>query len=694
MKADHLSFKRASSVSMLGLAIQIAISLVLFFYGYYSGDRAAFSASFLSLVGVLVWLVLLLLFDQHRRERLEAMEAEALAEEANSSVFEEGATDLRVASRRLQTWYRFVIPVVSILIGATLIALGYWRFRASQGLASPGALPEARHAGWAMAFGLIIAFVGFVFARFVSGMAKQAVWANLRGGSAYSVAAALVGLLLAVAQFVDVAGSDALRRLLVVGIPILMMGMGVEVLLNFLLDLYRPRKKGAYPRPAFDSRVLSLISAPDRIARSIGEALDYQLGFGVQQTWFYRLVLRSWPLAVIFGIFVVWLLSCWTVVGPDQRGMVLRFGAVVREDVGPGIHFKAPWPIDRVVIPELTERTEDGQIRVVGRTATGIRTLQLGTPPAEESDEPILWTNEHTKEEIFNIVQPSVSEGRGSRGATQDVALVAIEVPVKYAIADALLFDQLGPPGVRESILRVEGMRAVTVYLSAVSIDQILGADRSDLAEAMRQRVQAAFDGLNPGPDGQPRGAGVKVLSITAARMHPPSEVAPKFEEVVIAEQNRQSKIETALGAEVQLLAGVAGSVEAAREIVAAIDILDDMRTAGADEQEQAEQEAIVVDLIADARGEAAIALAGAQAQRWNKHMGAWSEAIRYEGMVESYKASPMVYRARMYFDTLQQSIAGSRLFIVGSGVADLHIRGELQTEKVGLDLFTKDPNE
>ena len=694
MKADHLSFKRASSVSMLGLAIQIAISLVLFFYGYYSGDRAAFSASFLSLVGVLVWLVLLLLFDQHRRERLEAMEAEALAEEANSSVFEEGAADLRLASRRLQTWYRFVIPIVSILIGATLIALGYWRFRASEGLAAPGALPEARHAGWAMAFGLIIAFVGFVFARFVSGMAKQAVWANLRGGSAYAVAAALVGLLLAVSQFVDVAGSDAMRRLLVVGIPILMIGMGVEVLLNFLLDLYRPRKKGAYPRPAFDSRVLSLISAPDRIARSIGEALDYQLGFGVQQTWFYRLVLRSWPLAVIFGIFVVWLLSCWTVVGPDQRGMVLRFGAVVREDIGPGIHFKAPWPIDRVVIPELTERTETGQIRVIGRTATGIRTLQLGTPPAEESDEPILWTNEHTKEEIYNIVQPSVSEGRGARGTTQDVALVAIEVPVKYAIADPLLFDQLGPPGVRESILRVEGMRAVTVYLSAVSIDQILGADRSDLAEAMRQRVQAAFDGLNPGADGVPRGSGVKVLSITAARMHPPSEVAPKFEEVVIAEQNRQSKIETALGSEVELLAGVAGSVEAAREIVAAIDILDDMRTAGADEQEQAEQEAIVVDLIADARGEAAIALAGAQAQRWNKHMGAWSEAIRYEGMVESYKASPMVYRARMYFDTLQQSIAGSRLFIVGSGVADLHIRGELQTEKVGLDLFTKDPNE
>ncbi len=694
MKADHLSFKRASSVSMLGLAIQIAITLVLFFYGMYGNDHAAFSASFLSMVGILVWLVLLLLFDQHRRERLEAMEAEALAEEATSSVFDEGAADLRIASRRLQTWYRFVIPVVSVLIGGTLIALGWWRFSTDRSLSHAGELPQATHGGWAMAFGLIIAFVGFVFARFISGMAKQAVWANLRGGAAYAVGMALVGLLLAVAQFVDIAGSDAMRRMLVVGVPILTIGLGVEVLLNFLLDLYRPRKKGAYPRPAFDSRVLSLISAPDRIARSIGEALDYQLGFGVQQTWFYRLVLRWWPLAIGSGVVAVWALSALTVVGPDQRGMVLRFGQVVREDIGPGLHLKAPWPVDRVVIPEITEKGVGGHIRVIGRTATGIRTLQLGTPPAEEGDSPILWTNEHTKEEVFNIVQPSVAEGMEAQGSTQDVALVAIEVPVKYAIADPLLFDQLGPPGVREDILRVTGMRSVTAYLSSVSIDKILGADRSDLAEEMRERVQAAFDGLNPGPDGTPRGSGVQILSVTAARMHPPGDVAPKFEQVVIAEQNRQSKIETALAAEVGLLAGVAGSVESAREIIAAIDILDDLRAENAPASRQAEQEAVVVDLIAGAQGEAAIVLAGAQAERWNKHMGAWSESIRYGGMVASYEASPMVYRARMYFNTLRDALAESRLYIVGSGVADLHIRSELQTQKVGVNIFEENPDE
>jgi modulator of FtsH protease HflK len=687
MKADHLSFKRASSVSMLGLAIQIAVTLVLLLFGIYGRDNAAFSASFFSMIGVLVWLVLLLLFDQHRRERLEALEAEAMAEEASTSVFEEGATDLRIAARRLQTWYRFVIPAMSLVISASLILLGLWRFNADQRLARPGNLPEAEHAGWAMAFGLIIAFVGFVFARFVSGMAKQQIWANLRGGAAYAVGTALVGLALAVANFVDAAGSDVVRRGLVVAVPILMIGLGAEVALNFLLDLYRPRKKGVFPRPAFDSRALALVSAPDRIARSIGEALDYQFGFGVQDTWFYRLVLRSWLSLLVAGVALVWLLSAMTVVGPDQRGMLLRFGSVAREDMAPGLHVKWPWPIDRVVIPEQTERTLDGDIRVVGRTATGIRTLQLGTPPAEEGDTPILWTNEHTKEEIFNIVQPP--RGSGRRSETQDVALVAVEVPVRYAVSHPRLFDELGAPGIREDILRVVGQRAVTQYFSSISIDKVLGADRSDLAEQVRLRVQAAFDGLNPGPDGLPRGAGVRVLSVSVARPHPPGDVASKFEEVVIAEQNRVAKVEVARANEVEQLAGVAGSVAAAREIVAALDRLDEMRARGAPEAEQDAQEAVVVELISRARGEAATTLAAAQAERWNKHMGAWAESIRYGGMTESYRAAPTVYRASMYFRTLRESLADSRIYLVGQGEADLHVRNELQTVKVGIDAFT-----
>lgn len=694
MKADHLSFRRAVSVSVLGFLIQLAVTLLLLFYGIYGRDHAAFSASMFSAVGVVVWLGLLLLFDQHRRERLEAQEAEAMASEATSSVFEEGASDLRLASKRLITWYKFVIPVLSVVIGSLLLALGYWRLTDGRGLARPGALPDAIGPGWAIAIGLIIAFIGFVFARFVAGMSKQAIWANLRGGSAYAVGVAILGLAIAVAQFIDVAGSDAGRRLLVLAVPILTIALGVEVFLNFLLDLYRPRKKGQFPRPAFDSRVLAFASAPDRIARSIGEALDYQFGFGVQETWFYRLIRRAWPLLLVFGVFVVWGLSAFAVVAPDQQGMILRFGRVVHDDVGPGLHVKAPWPIDRVVIPELVERDVSGEIEVIGLTASGVRTLQLGTPPPPEDNQPILWTNEHAQEEIFHITQPSQSFRAAEGNRSNDLALVAVEVPLTYSVSDPMLYDMLGPPGVREDILRVVGQRAVTLALASIPLDRVLGADRGELAIDLRSRVQVAFDRLNPSPEGEPRGAGIEVLSVTVAHMHPPRDVAPKFEQVVIAQQNREAKVEVARTREVDLLAGVAGSVDAAREIVSLLDQYAAMRDGGASDADLVQQELEIVDLMSRARGEAAQTLAIAKADRWGRHMNAWSDALRYEGKVRSFVAAPLVYRASLYFETLRESLVDSRIYLVSGDIPDFRVTTELQDDPVGIGLFQKDPLE
>ena len=77
---------------------------------------------------------------------------------------------------------------------------------------------------------------------------------------------------------------------------------------------------------------------------------------------------------------------------------------------------------------------------------------------------------------------------------------------------------------------------------------------------------------LNPGPDGEPRGAGIRILSVSLAGVHPPVLVAPKFEQVVIAQTNRESMIEDARREEVGSLAEVVGNVDSARDIVALID--------------------------------------------------------------------------------------------------------------------------
>lgn len=695
MKADYLTYRRATSVSLLGLVIQTLLAVALLVYGVLAHDHAAVTACLAVALGVPIWLTLAMVFDQHRRERVEALEAERLAETegAGSSVFEGQGAEFRVAARRVQMLHRFAVPAVSLAIGAAMIGLGLWRLSQAREMVSPDRFGEPAQRGWAIAIGLSLAFIGFVFARYVSGMAKQRVWANLRAGSAAAVGAALLGLAMAVGQFIDIAGPDVVLRYLQVAFPIYMIAAGAEVFLNFVLDLYRPRKPGELPRPAFDSRFLGFAAAPDRIAKSISDAINYQLGFNVTSGWFYRLLSRSVVLLVLLGLGIIWALTALTVVQPHQRAIVLRFGKPIGKELGPGLHVKAPWPIDTVESPVLL-RTDPatGRKSVAGYTATGVRTIDLSTPPPT-ADGPILWTNEHAREETYQLVQPSRA---GSESAGRDtvagLAMVAIEIPLQYAVRDVMLFDQLATPELRDDLLRATAQREIVRYFSGASLDDVIGGRRVEIAAQLREKIEAAFAKMNPGPDGQPRGAGVEVLSLGVMRPHPPQKVAASFERVVQAEQNRQAKIEAANADEIETLTGVVGSVDLANRIVAEIDALTalrDERTASG-EQIQA-QELKIQKLIETAGGRAAATIAEARAERWSRHMRERGRAARYEGQLAAYAASPEVYQASLYFEALKEAFTRSRLYITSDAVRELKVRAELQDRQSGVDVF--DPN-
>ena len=56
---------------------------------------------------------------------------------------------------------------------------------------------------------------------------------------------------------------------------------------------------------------------------------------------------RYWYLIALPAVLMAYLASGFYVVGSDQRAVVRRFGAVV-EQVGPGMHYRVPWPVDQV----------------------------------------------------------------------------------------------------------------------------------------------------------------------------------------------------------------------------------------------------------------------------------------------------------------------------------------------------------
>ncbi len=73
MNADQLSYKRATSVSLLGLVIQTVLATVLIVYSRLGSDPAAFSAAIAMFLGLPVWATLAVVFYQHKLEFFESL---------------------------------------------------------------------------------------------------------------------------------------------------------------------------------------------------------------------------------------------------------------------------------------------------------------------------------------------------------------------------------------------------------------------------------------------------------------------------------------------------------------------------------------------------------------------------------------------------------------------------------------------
>lgn len=693
MKADFLTYRRATGTAILGLAIQAGLAVLLFIYAYVSRDHAAMTATIYAAIGIPAWIVLVVLFDQHRRERVEAFEAESLdlSELSSSSVFDESGDELKVAARRLKTMYRFFVPAAGILVAALLIGGGLLRLGSARAMMSDTGLPDERAGFFAIGVGVAIAVVGFIFARFVSGMAKQKVWSQLSAGAAFAVGSSLMGLAIAIGHFVDIAGPDTMLVILHTALPVAMIVLGAEAVLSFLLEIYRPRVSGEVARLAFDSRVLGFVAAPDTVAQSIGEAINYQLGSEVSSSWFYKLLSRWVVILVAIGVLVGWGLTSIMVVEPHQRGILLQFGRVAKADVPSGLVFKKPWPMQQLVVPEFVERDARGRIINVVRTATGVRSVDLGTAPPVRSG-PILWTNDHAENEWFTIVQTGdrmldAETGEGGSDLARDFAIIAIEVPLHYVVSDPLAYESFAPVEMRDRILRAVGERAVMTTMSSMTVEQILGEARGELPDRLRQAVQEAYASLNPDENGEPRGVGIEVLYVGAAGIHPPKETARAFENVVTAEQKRQAQLEDAQQERITTLTEAAGGVELAEEALQLLAVRDQLRQDDAPAEEIAMATDELEGVLEAGVGRASRLLGTARAQRWTRHMRERARASRYAGQKEAYRAAPTLYRAQLYLDAISEIMKDTRVFVLSEDL-DLRLRANLEDERSAQDVF------
>ena len=672
MSGDFNTYKRAATHCILGLIFQGVFGVGLLVYGIVGREPTAVTGAIFALVGIVPWVVLLVLFDQYRRERIEAMEAEAFAatDAATSSVFDEADGGLRVAARRLRLVRGVAIPAVGVVFGVALILGGALRIGPGRELANPDVFAVPPHELVGLTLGLAVAVIGFMFSRYTAGMAKRPAWQALQGGATIAAGTALFGLLMGVGHVVAQLGSnDAIRVMLYVA-PILLVLFGAEAILNFLLELYRPRKPDEGFRPPFASRLLGPVASPEVVAESVSGAIDYQFGYEVSRSWMYRLATRwAWAFAV-FAAAVLWGMSMFVVVEPDQTAIHTRFGRVVNADVQPGLKWKAPWPIDRIEVPAVHRRNRQGEVRLDGYSTAAVRDIWGASAPRAIETEALLWSNLMTEDESTMLVQPSRSQVDLADDVEfgRDLSLMRVEVPVRYTIEDVEAWELLAQDGEHLDILDRLTQKVVMRYLVRTRADELLGPRRAEMADEIRERLEAEFVRINPKANGEPI---VRILSVGVQGVAPPSAVQLQFEQVVEQEQKYQAQLNAAQAEAIRTLTEVVGSVELADEIAAEIDQLDALQaqrgTSDDPELEAAitEQELKIDSLLAAAGGQAASLIAEAQAQRWERHMGQWGEAQLAMGQAASDRANQPYFRAQLYLERFFAALEGKRITVV-----------------------------
>jgi regulator of protease activity HflC (stomatin/prohibitin superfamily) len=684
---QHRPERRARSVALIGLVFQVALTAFLLILSIWGASQSLRAVTLMSGVGMIIWFFLVLIYQQKVLVQEEAFESEQLRKEREAgivggAIFEEDET-LLLARRRLLWMYRWLLPLFMLLTVFALIAAAWisWPWGFAEPLDSSNWWP-VRNDPLLIWFVGGIAFLSFLFSRYAIGMSRLPGLHMLRAGASWLMGVTLMCVAVVVVLCAYYFGHTITpEHLLAKIIRGLMLVLGAEIVLNFILDLYRPRTADEEPRPAFDSRLLGLFSEPGGIARSLADAINYQFGFEVSSTWFYKLLQRSVIPLLGFAVAVLLLASCLVFIDVNEQGVVERMGRRLEGTLQPGLHFKYPWPIDTAYKVETAQ----------------VHELKIGVePPKEEDaakkDELILWTNKHSQEPHLEVLvatpklasyiresaatRPSVStepaamtssEARPagtSRRAGQAVAvsLMRIAVSLQYTIRDA--YQWLTTYDHPEDMLNAIANREINRYCASVDVNGLIGGQRGAIEEALHKTIQQKADAA---------GLGVNIVFLGLQGVHPPESTAQDFQDVVGAEQKKSATIRSAQAEYNKRLSEVAGDVTRAQTLSKAIVEANLLAAKGDDSAAVEKANARVNELffgdagkgMPPAGGKAAQIRETAKADRWKIENAARGRAATFEQEIAASKAAPQVYRTRKLLDAMMEAGDSLRKYII-----------------------------
>lgn len=581
--------------------------VVLLVLGSVGAAVAAYADSATGLVGAgFMGLGLIVAITAHfqmrleERERLEGLEFTELKKSTrDSSLFAEQAADTFPARQARIQFEKYFVPGVAILL-LLLQALGAWLLWKA---VADDVHPAAEQSTVAMVVFAISFLLYFQLGKYAAVFARLEGLRLLRPQASYLLLGAALSLVVVGMEIAASAGHPEWDLYGARVLTVLLALVAGENLITLVFEIYRPRLRGQQAHPLYESRLIGILSQPGGLVRTAAQALDYQFGFKVSETWFYRFLEKALAWLILAQIVALLAFSTVVVIEVGEKGLLERFGRPVpgRAVLEPGVHFKLPWPLSKVYRYE-TER---------------VQTFMLGMIADEHAEEErtLLWTKAHAKEE-FNMLVASRSEegesGDPGSGADQTVPvnLLSVKVPVHYEIHDLEKFAYGAVDAGR--LLQDLANAELTRYLASVDLDELMGTGRQQAATELMRNIQGKADKHD---------LGVKILFLGMAGIHPPIKAAPDFEAVMNAQQ----------------------AAEATNNLA----------------------EAYAVTIVPAAKAEATNMLNRAEADRLRLVSLAAAGASRFTNQFTAWQASPEVYRQLTLLDALSRSLTNSRKYVL-----------------------------
>jgi regulator of protease activity HflC (stomatin/prohibitin superfamily) len=589
---------------LINLLALLAVGLAGFAVARYTNSLAGeVSVLFLGL-GILVAAVSWFQMRLEENERLEKLEFDELAKSrGGSALFAAKDAESFPAQRSRDQFERFFVPIFTVLLclieagGAYLL----WRW-----MSKPATEVPLKEPLKALAMYSVFLIVLFILGKFSATFARLENHRFLRAGASYVLFNAFLCLAVVIGLGADYGGYpkvDLYIAQIFCGLSAL---LAVETLIGLTLEMYRPRVKGKVNRPLYDSRLVGLLGQPEGLITTAAQALDYQFGFQVSETWFYRLFFEKALKWLVLGQAVVLVLStCFVVIDAGEQALLERCGKPVegRTPLEPGFHAKLPWPIDKV----YRFRTEQ------------IQSFEVGVRPGveKEPESVVLWTVTHTGKEqednflVANREPASAASGLEAEKSkrTPPVSLLTGSIPVEFQITNlvAWVYNNEDAPSLLQDIATREVVRR---FVSA-DMAEIMSHGRLEAGLELARRIQSAADEHH---------LGARIVSVGLQDMHPPVKVAPNYEQVVAAIHKKQAMI---LAAQAY-----------------------DIRT------------------NALAQADATNIVNHASANRTAREVGALAKAGLFTNQIPAFTAAPSVYVQRAYLDTFTRATANARKYL------------------------------